>query len=197
MDNFFGIGTCSSSYDDRRHVNLFFVLFLEARRIARDESFMYQVVNILRSSSSTATKAAQMKNILSEREYNFLEYMACRYDVNDSELTTILSGRSLLDKTINSPAGYYGEENWTMLIQLVYAAYLTPEYCHSHIAEIYFGPIKGWVSNVRGITYQSRTIAIVAEGLNECFDKGWRNFLDLPNIEMHILEKVKRVFGPF
>lgn len=197
MDNFFGIGTCSSAYDMRRHVNLFFVLFIESRRIANGDSFMNQVINILRSPSSEAVKAAQMKNILSDLELNFLNHMAYRYGLSDSDLTTILSGRTFFDKSTNSPAGYNGVENWTMLTQLVYAAYLTPSYCHSHIAEIYFGPIKAWVSNVRGITYQSKTIGTVAEGMNECFDKGWRQFTDLPKIEKHVVEKARRTFGSF
>lgn len=197
MDNFFGIGTCSSAYDMRRHVNIFYALFIEARRISEGDGFMYQVVNILKSPGSEASKASQMKRLLTETEYNFLVYLASRYGITDSDLTTILSGRCWFDQSIRTPAGYYAADNWTLLTQMLYATALLPQHCQRNIRDIQLGPIKAWISNVRGINYQYNTLSTAAEGLNECLNKGWRLFTDLPKIEKHVIEKAKQTFGPF
>ena len=197
MDNFFGLGTCNSIYDGRRHVNVMYAIFIEARRIADGEPFMFKYINILKSPASEAAKAAQVKSILTETEYQYLRYMGARYGLSEEEFTTILSGRTMFDKEMRTPAGYYAADNWRLLTHMVYATCLLPDRYRQNEREIILGPIKGFISCVRGINYQYNTISTASEALNECLDKGLRYFEDLPEIENHVIKKAQARFGSF
>ena len=62
-------------------------------------------------------------DILTYDEHNFLNLLRERYNVPNADFVQIMSGRSLMDKIVKSPAGYSREQNIRLLVQMAIARY--------------------------------------------------------------------------
>ena len=123
MDNFFGIGTSSSFYDKRRHVNVILMMFLDYHFYATP-GFADRLVALLQSSKSEERIAFEICNdpFLSFDELNLLKTIKEKVGLPQSDFDKIMSGVSLrYDKQYRTPAGYDRIENTRLLVDMVVA----------------------------------------------------------------------------
>lgn len=191
MENFFGIGTCSSSYDKRRHINLVYYTMMMMRLLKKEDLFVINLKQILSSGYDKETKANLIRqNILTNLEISYLNYLRSRYGLNEDEYITILGGESLGQGQVNSPAGYDGVQNWEVIVQMFYATMLCGPAYQGYVQQLintFFYPL---CSGMRGVTLQSSTFRLVSENMNKCLNQGKRLFSDLPYIEKYVIERL-------
>lgn len=190
MSNFFGFDTADCFYDKRRHVNLVYYSMMYLRFLKGNGSELNTVKQIL-SSNNTLTRANMMRrDILSEYEVSFLDYLQRRYDLPESDYITILSGETLTQGIVKSPAGYTSTSNWELIIQIMYSTMLSgPSYQHlvQRLVREFLTPIS---ASMRGITLQASTFRLISENINTCLNSGKRQWSDLPYIEQYIIQRI-------
>ncbi|MBO7200953.1 MAG: hypothetical protein J6V54_06105 [Bacteroidales bacterium] len=191
MNNFFGFDTANSFYDKRRHINLVYYSMMHLRLLSGDNSFIYDVKRIISSNNSSLEKAKMMRmEILTDYENSFLDYLQKRYNLSDNDYVTILSGESLTNAIVKSPAGYTSIENWELIIQIMYSTMLCgPSFQHlvQRFISEFLIPLS---AGMRGVTLQRSTFRLISENLNICLEKGKRQWSDLPYIEKYIIDKI-------
>ena len=190
MNNFFGIGTGEAVYDKRRHVNLVYYSMMFLRLLKKDRNFLILIKQIMASTSKHERADMICKNILTDYEISYLNYLRKRYNLSEDEYIIILAGETLTQGQVKSPASYLSRSNWELIIQMMYATMLSgssyQQYVQQFVTEFLI-PIS---SGMRGITLQSSTFRLIGENLNSCLNSGKRLFADLPYIENYIIEKI-------
>lgn len=90
--------------------------------------FANQVADIIKSNKSTEEKASIICNdLLTYGEHNYLNLLRERYNISNSDFTTIMSGIGC-GVEMRSPAGYGKEQNISLIIQMIVARYyMTPQ----------------------------------------------------------------------
>ena len=191
MDNFFGLGTASTAYDKRRHVNLVYYTMMMLRLTKRDSSFLMNLKQILSSGFDKDTKANMIcENILSDLEISYLNYLRGRYGLSEDEYVTILAGEALGQREVKSPAGYQGTQNWEMIVQMFYATMLCGAAYQGYVQQLVKDFFYPMCSGMRGVTLQSSTFRLISENMNVCLNQGKRLFTDLPYIEKYVIDKI-------
>lgn len=191
MSNFFGFDTGDNFYDKRRHINLIYYSMMHLRLLSGDNSFIQNIKQIISSNNSALTKANMMRReILNDYECSFLDYLQKRYNLSDSDYTTILSGESLTNGVVKSPAGYTSTQNWEMIIQIMYSTMLCG-HSYQHLVQRFVSEFLIPLSaRMRGITLQPSTFRLISENINICLAKGKRQWTDLPYIEKFVIDKI-------
>ena len=191
MNNFFGIGTGDAFYNKRRHINLVYYSMMFLRLLSKDSAFLIQVKQIMAPNRSKHERVDMMcKNILTDYEISYLNYLKNRYSLSEDEFITILSGETLTQGEVKSPASYLSTGNWELIVQMMYATMLSgSSYQHlvQQFVQDFLVPIS---SGMRGVRLQSSTFRIISESINLCLDNGKRLFSDLPYIEQYVIKKV-------
>ena len=124
MDNFYGLGTASSYYDKRRHVNAIFMIMVDYHFYATP-GFSDRLISVLKSGVSETKRTSIIANdILSRDELNFLNIVRERTGLPGGDFERIVSGLSLYDPQYKTPAGYDGEQNKRLLVDMVVAVYV-------------------------------------------------------------------------
>ena len=191
MDNFYGIGSGSSIYDSRRHVNMIYAIFIQYRIISVGQSFVIKFTNFLKSQYSEEERAYYIRdNYLNQTEFGFLGYLFSRFNLSIEEFFTIMSGRTFLDKEIKTPAGYNAEHNWRLIIHMLYTSLCVSEEYKMHEKQVITSVIAPIISGMRGVDMQNNKFRNITEEMNNCLNKGMTNFDDLPKIEKAILSIV-------
>lgn len=191
MENFFGHGTASTAYDKRRHVNLVYYTMIMLRLIKEGNAFMMKLKQILSSGYDKETKADMIcENVLTDYEISYLNYLRGRYGLNLDEFATIMSGESLTQREVKSPAGYQGTQNWELIIQMFYATALSGPAYQGYVQQLVNKMFYPLCSGMRGVTLQSSTFRLISENMNKCLGQGKRLFTDLPYIEQFIIRAI-------
>ena len=191
MDNFFGLGTASASYDKRRHVNLVYYTMIMLRFTKKDNSFMMNLKQILSSGYDKGSKADLIcQHILTDLEISYLNYLRARYGLSEDEYVTILAGESLTQREVKSPAGYQGTQNWELIIQMFYATMLSGPAYQGYVQQLVSSFFYPMCSGMRGVTLQSSTFRLISENMNKCLNQGKRLFTDLPYIEQYVIKAI-------
>ena len=189
--NFFGLDTADSFYDKRRHINLVYYSMMHLRLLSGNSLLISNVKRILSLNIATIEKANMMrKEILTDYEISFLDYLQRRYGLPDNDYITILAGEALTQRVVKSPAGYTSLKNWELIIQIMYSTMLSgSSYQHlvQRLVNDFIVPIS---AGMRGVTLQSSTFRIMSENINFCLNQGKRNWSDLPYIEQYIINKI-------
>ncbi len=191
MSNFFGFDTADCFYDKRRHVNLVYYSMMYLRFLKGNGSELNTIKQILSSGNSTLTRANMIRrDVLSDYEVSFLDYLQKRYDLPENDYITILSGETLTQSIVKSPAGYTSTSNWELIIQIMYSTMLSgPSYQHlvQQFVREFLAPIS---ADMRGITLQASTFRLISESLNTCLNSGKRKWSDLPYIEQYVIRRI-------
>lgn len=189
-DNFFGVGLASSFYDKRRHINTIYNIFMHYRMIAKGQNFINQLAPIVKCQDESVRFSKLTQEILTPLECSYLNYIKNRYSVPESDFITVLSGKTFYESIMKTPAGYYANDNWKLIIQMFYATLcVKPEY-HKFDTQIQTGMILKIASGMRDITIDQNKYKTIVFGLNNCINKGMTNFNDLPKIENLIISKL-------
>ena len=122
MEDFFGYGSCDSKYDNKRHINVIFHEMIYYR-LYYDQNMMIQCIRY--ADSLPLGKAAEYmcNDVLSYDEHNYLNLLRERYGLTEADFLQIMSGRSLHDKLVKTPASYGREQNIRLLVQMAVARY--------------------------------------------------------------------------
>ncbi len=191
MDNFFGHGTASAAYDKRRHVNLVYYTMIMLRFVKDGNSFMMKMKQILSFGYDKETKADMIcEQVLTDLEISYLNYLRGRYGLSEDEYITILSGESLGQGQVKSPAGYQGVQNWELIVQMFYATMLCGSVYQGYVQQLvtkFFYPL---CSGMRGVNLQTSTFRLISENMNKCLAQGKRLFTDLPYIENYVIKQL-------
>ncbi len=188
--NFFGLDTADSFYDKRRHINLVYYSMMHLRLLSGNSLFISSVKRILSLNSNIEKANLIRKEILTDYEISFLDYLQKRYGLSENDYITILAGETLTQKIVKSPAGYTTKNNWELIIQIMYSTMLSgPSYQHlvQRLVKEFIIPIS---AGMRGITLQGSTFRLISENMNFCLNQGKRNWSDLPYIEQYIINKI-------
>lgn len=187
MENFFGISSGSSLFDKRRHINTIYAEFFEFRLQKEGQPFvMNKLVPILQKGKNERFNDIQ-NHILSDLEYSFLYYLKNRYNLSDDEFITIIAGENHFQRETKTPAGYSLEENYRLLVHMIYATLCVSEYYQSCSKQV----LSGFVSSLaRQFSGFNTSIGTIIALVNECLAKGLTNFTDLPKIENYVISKV-------
>ena len=153
MDNFYGLGTASSYYDKRRHVNAIFMIMVDYHFYATP-GFSDRLISVLKSGVSETKRTSIIANdILSRDELNFLNIVRERTGLPGGDFERIVSGLSLYDPQYKTPAGYDGEQDKRLLVDMVVAVYvMCSDYSSPSFTKI-TGEIGALAKGMRGITF--------------------------------------------
>lgn len=191
MSNFFGLGTASSDYDKRRHINLVYYTMIMLRFTKGGNDFLMSLQQILSSGYDKRTKAVKIsKHILTDLEISYLNYLRGRYGLNEEEYVTILAGETIGQVQVKSPAGYQGIQNWELIVQMVYATILCGPAYQGYVQQLVRDFFYPFFSSMRGVTLQSSTFRLISDNMNICLNKGKTLFSDLPYIENYVINKL-------
>ena len=191
MNNFFGIGTGLATYDNRRHVNMIYAIFMQYRIVAEGKSFMTRFVNFLKSAYNEEERAYYVRDhYLNPTEFGLLGYLFERFNLSIEEFFTIMSGRTFMDKEIKTPAGYNSEQNWRLIIHMFYTSLCVSDEHKRYEKPIITSIIMPVISGMRSINMNADKYHILTMELNTCLNNGLRNFGDLQKIESTIIPKI-------
>lgn len=188
MENFFGISSGSSLFDKRRHVNTIYNEFFQFRykREGEKNFIVNKLIPILEEDRNERYRIIA-QSILSDYEYSFLCYLMRRYNLSEDEFVTIIAGETHFNDSMRTPASYSLVENYRLLIHMIYATILVPEYYQSCTNQVLLGFVTDIAKQFKGI---NTSLGIIATLINECLDKGMRNFSDLPEIEDYVISRI-------
>ena len=188
--NFFGIGLGDSFYDKRRHINIIFSIFTHYRLFAEGQSFAAALAPIIHIQDEDYLFYCFTQGILAPLEVSYLNYLKNRYNLPEEDFKTILSGYTLREKDIKSPAGYYIDDNWKLIIHMYYATLcVEPEY-HKVDYQIQTSMILPFANGMRGINLDQNNYNTIVMGINDCINRGLTQFNDLPKIENYIISRL-------
>ena len=122
LEDFFGYDSCDSRYDVRRHINVIFHEMIYYK-LHYDQNMTVQCIRYADSLPIRQAAEYMCNDVLSYDEHNYLNLLRERYNINEADFLQIMSGRSLHDKLIKTPAGYGREQNIRLLVQMVVARY--------------------------------------------------------------------------
>lgn len=126
LEEFFGYGTCDSKYDTRRHINVIFHEFIYYK-LYYDSNLIAQCIRYADSLDLQQAAEYICNDVFTYDEHNYLNLLRERYHMSDADFVQIMSGRSLHDKLLKTPAGYDKEQNIRLLVQMTFACYyMTP-----------------------------------------------------------------------
>lgn len=186
-EDFFGYGTCSSTYDCRRHINVIFQLLLMYKLKSNPNVLVPQLRNILSMPTQQAAEKV-CNDILSYDEHNYLNLLRERYHLPELDFVKIMSAYGCTLRENKTPAGYSKRQNQELLIQMLNSRY----YMQPQNAEAFAyinGVIAVWAGGMQGISMSPQEF--------QKYDSLWRKALsiyktnyDLHNIEDYIINNI-------
>lgn len=188
MENFFGIGSGSSNYDKRRHINVIFMEIVSYHFYA-DPGYADRLVRVLKTDNNIYSRSSTICNsFLTYNEHNYLNLLRERYNISDLDFTTILSGIGVMDNVTKSPAGYGQRENTALLVQMVVAIEsMTSNFGSQAVTEI-TKMIGSMGLGMKGISFDQAKF-------NRLFDLTFKameiygNNYALPKIEQYVIDR--------
>lgn len=187
-NQFFGYGSCDEQYDIRRHINVILHEFVYYRLYGNNQRVVAQ--NILYAAKLPIQEAAEYvcNDILTYDEHNFLNILRERYNVPDTDFLMIMSGRSLMDKIIKSPAGYSREQNIRLLVQMSIARYYMKPRDDNALIQINT-MIANLANGMRGINLTPIFIDNLFKFTDEAVGKYGHNFA-MKEMEDYVISKI-------
>ena len=188
MNNFFGFNTGSSAYDKRRHLNLIYHEFMYFK-LLENQSIAMAVKNVMAKSINERYNIF-LASILNKYESNFLYYLKNRYQVPDADFETIIAGETFKYGEVKTPAGYHQDQDWRLVIQMIYATVLTGSNMQPYVQNVVQSYIFPFASGM-GIGIKPSSPRIIGNAIQTCLNLGMRSFDDLPRIEDYALSMAK------
>ncbi len=187
LEDFFGYGSCDSQFDKRRHLNVVFHEMIYYR-LYYDQTTMVQCIRYADSLSLQQAAEYICNDVLTYDEHNYLNLLRERYLVNDDDFTQILSGRSLHDKLIKTPAGYGREQNIRLLVQMTVARYYLMPRDNNALVKINT-MIASIAKGMRGINLTQEFLQQLFQLTEDAMRRYGNNFA-LSAIENHVIENI-------
>lgn len=188
QDDFFGYGSCDSKYDNRRHINVIFHELIYYK-LYYDQTRMVQCISYADNLNIQQAAEYFCNDVFSYDEHNYLNLLKERYNVSDTDFIQIMSGRSLHDKIIKTPAGYGKEQNIRLLVQMTIARY----YMHPRNNDAFLNintMIASIAKGMRGINLTEDFIKQIFQLTEEAIMKFGNNFL-IPQMEDYVIKSIK------
>ena len=187
MEDFFGYGSCDSKYDNKRHINVIFHEMIYYR-LYYDQNMMIQCIRY--ADSLPLGKAAEYmcNDVLSYDEHNYLNLLRERYGLTEADFLQIMSGRSLHDKLVKTPASYGREQNIRLLVQMAVARYYLVPRDNEALVKI--------ITRIASLTQGMRGINLTQEFMQQLFEQTEKAMrLDrvnpaLASIENYVLKNI-------
>lgn len=141
---FFGYTTGSSMYDGRRHLNYFFVHFVSYNTAINHSLIPHgrKLLETLKKRNLSKAYSICVNELLTPIQKRFLENLKNRKGLTNDEYTTILSGISLSESIVRTPAGYSKLENKRMFIHCIVATMFMQPQIQGTINEFYTGSFQ-------------------------------------------------------
>ena len=191
MSNFFGFDTADSFFDKRRHINLVYYSMMYLRFLSNNSYELNKIKQTLSANNSALTRANLMRrDILSDYEVSFLDYLQRRYDLPENDYITILAGETLTQGVVKSPAGYTSTSNWELIIQMMYSTMLCGSSYQHLVQRLVSEFLIPMSAGMKGVTLQPSTFRLISENLNVCLNSGKREWTDLPYIEQYVMQRI-------
>ena len=188
-ENFFGIGTGSSFYDKRRHINIIFIELL-SYHFYTDSSVSNRILSIIKDPyKSTKEKASDICNdILNYDEHNYLNLLRERVQLSEPDFMLIMSGIVLCQES-KYPASYTREQNISLLVEMIVARYYMKPQVNNAFIQIN-SMIVQLAKGMRGITITNQNAESLFLLTQEAMAK-FRNNYALSQIEEYVISKWK------
>lgn len=187
IEDFFGYGSCDSRYDIRRHINVIFHELLYYK-LYYDQTLIVKCIRYADSLPLQQAAEYICNDVFSYDEHNYLNLLRERYGLNENDFTQIMSGRSLHDKLIKTPAGYDREQNIRLLVQMAIARYYMIPRNENAIANIN-GMIASIAKGMRGINPTQNFMQQLFQ-LTEAAMRKYGNNFAIPQIEDYVIKKI-------
>lgn len=187
LEDFFGYGSCDSKYDNRRHINVIFHELI-VYKLYYDQNTMVQCIRYADSLSLQEAAEYICNDVLSYDEHNYLNLLRERYHVSDADFLQIMSGRSLHDKLIKTPAGYDREQNIRLLVQMVIARYYMVPRDNDAFVKINT-MIASIAKGMRGINLTQKFMQQLFQLTEDAMRRYGNNFA-LPSMESYVIENI-------
>ena len=187
MEDFLGYGSCDSSYDNRRHINVIFHEMIYYR-LYYDQNMTVQCIRYADSLPIRQAAEYMCNDVLTHEEHNFLNLLRERYDISEDDFLQIMSGRSLHDKLIKTPASYGREQNIRLLVQMAVARYYLMPRDNEAFVKINT-MIASIAKGMRGINLTQEFMQQLFE-LTEKAIRLYRVNSALASIENHVLKNI-------
>ena len=131
-------------------------------------------------------------DVLTFDEHNYLNLLRSRYGLSDEDFIQIMSGRSLHDKLIKTPAGYGKEQNIRLLVQMAIARYyMTPrnENALVNINSMIASIAKG----MRGVNLTQSFMQQLFQLTDDAMRKFGNNF-SIPQMEDYVIKNISATY---
>lgn len=190
-EDFFGYGSCDSRYDIRRHINVIFHELLYYK-LYYDQSLMVKCIRYADGLPLRQAAEYISNDVLTFDEHNYLNLLRSRYGLSDEDFIQIMSGRSLHDKLIKTPAGYGKEQNIRLLVQMAIARYyMTPrnENALVNINSMIASIAKG----MRGVNLTQSFMQQLFQLTDDAMRKFGNNF-SIPQMEDYVIKNISATY---
>lgn len=187
---FLGYTTGSSAYDGRRHVNYFLVHFVSYNTAIDSSLIPYgrTLLDALRSQNFNKAYDICVNHLLTPIQKRFLECLKRKKGLTQDEYTTILSGISLTESIMRTPAGYSKVENKRMFIHNVVATMFMQPQVQYATNEFYNGCFKTF--SVFLSTNEMMNILRTTQSVCENYSTVDSVLNNLSSIESQVLSRV-------
>lgn len=186
-EDFFGYGSCDFRYDIRRHINVIFHELLYYK-LYYDQTLMVKCIR--HADSLPLRQAAEYicNDVLTFDEHNYLNLLRSRYDLSEEDFIQIMSGRSLHDKLIKTPAGYDKEQNIRLLVQMAIARYYMMPRNENALVNIN-NMIASIANGMRGINLTQSFMQQLFQLTDDAMRKFGNNFA-IPQMEDYVIRNI-------
>lgn len=186
-EDFFGYGSCEHRYDVRRHINVIFHELIYYK-LYYDQALMVQCISYADSLSYKQAAEYICNDVLSYEEHNYLNLLRSRYGLSEDDFIQIMSGRSLHDKLIKTPAGYDREQNIRLLVQMAIARYYMTPRNENAIVNIN-SMIASIAKGMRGINLTQSFMQQLFQLTEDAMRKFGHNYA-IPQMEDYVVKNI-------
>ena len=186
-EDFFGYGSCEPRYDVRRHINVIFHELIYYK-LYYDQALMVQCISYADSLSYKQAAEYICNDVLSYEEHNYLNLLRSRYGLSEDDFIQIMSGRSLHDKLIKTPAGYNREQNIRLLVQMAIARYYMTPRNENAIVNIN-SMIASIAKGMRGINLTQSFMQQLFQLTEDAMRKFGHNYA-IPQMEDYVIKNI-------
>ena len=127
-------------------------------------------------------------DVLSYEEHNYLNLLRSRYGLSEDDFIQIMSGRSLHDKLIKTPAGYDREQNIRLLVQMAIARYYMTPRNEKAIVNIN-SMIASIAKGMRGINLTQSFMQQLFQLTEDAMRKFGHNYA-IPQMEDYVIKNI-------
>lgn len=119
MQTFLGYGTCSSSYDGRRHIACLFNYYAGYQAFA-NPACISAIKSALQMTSYTSSSSYLAQHLYKPDFLAFINQLKVRYGLSTDDITRISSADLIKASMIRTPAGYDRNKNIELITHHAY-----------------------------------------------------------------------------